>query len=70
MTTKEDQKRFLGNSKTVIAIESRWLAKCLEARLYIYEFDPQHFSLQDYIAGYYVSTQLEYPLSEPLLKTV
>ena len=63
-TSDQDKKRFLGSSKAVIAIESGWLAKCLEARLYIYEFDPKNFSLQDEIAGYYVSTQLEYPLCE------
>ena len=63
-SSKTDIDTFLGGCKDtkVLALEQRWFSKILSTTLYLYEFDPSNFVLQDKIAGYYVSTQIETPI--------
>jgi hypothetical protein len=54
-----DVERLLGgtSAKRVIAIESIWLPRIRDERLYRYEFDMQGFASADGTAGYYVSRE-------------
>ncbi len=54
----------------VIAIESAWLPKLREERLYRYEFDPAGFTLNDDIAGYYTSEAAVTPISETPIEDI
>ena len=65
-TTAEDRARFFsGHSCTyAVAIESGWFRPMLDTTLYLYEFDPEDFRLQDPVAGYYVSTQTQIPVAK------
>jgi len=45
-----------------LAIEHAWHKRMLNTTLYIYEFDPARFYLQDMCAGYYVSEHTERPI--------
>ena len=64
-TTAADTERFFSSSSChCVAIERDWHRRILETRLYIYEFDPSNFCLQDEIAGYYVSEKPETPMSK------
>jgi len=63
-TTQEDvDKYFSSSARHCVAIEYGWHIKMLETSLYIYEFETTNFSLQDEVAGYYVSEQTEEPIS-------
>ena len=68
-TSVEDKERFLAGSKAVVAIESGWFAKCLEAVLHLYEFDPASFTCTDETAGYYTATCSVQPLGETRVPT-
>lgn len=61
----EDVERLLcgTTARRVIAVESGWLARVREERLWVYEFDPAPFVLADEIAGYYVSREAVEPVS-------
>src|SRR5690625_6632997 len=48
----------------VIAIEQAWFRKCLESKLFLYEFNPSSFRTVDMSAGYYISTQSVKPIAE------
>ncbi len=63
-STQEDIDRYIGNTdvSSVIAIEHAWFRRMKETRLTIYEFDPTGFTLQDAIAGYYVSDKIQVPI--------
>lgn len=50
-------------SDSVIAIESAWFHRMKNVRIYLYEFSPDNFVLQDASAGYYVSEKTEKPIS-------
>ncbi|MBQ3591271.1 MAG: hypothetical protein II979_04960 [Clostridia bacterium] len=65
-TTAEDRACFFTmNSCTwAVAIESGWFRRMLDTTLYLYEFDPAGFRLQDPVAGYYVSTQTQIPAAK------
>ncbi len=56
-TTLADRERFLGpeTARHIVAIEHAWLARIHHARLWIYAFVPDTFSLIDAGAGYFVS---------------
>lgn len=56
--------RYIGNNEisSVIAIEHGWFDRMMNTTLYVYEFNPSGFVLQDEIAGYYVSTKTEIPI--------
>jgi len=70
-----DIELFFSSPETpyVVAVESKWLSEMTETPLYIYEFLPEGFRLQDKAAGYYVSekapgiigkTKVESPIRE------
>lgn len=65
-TTKEDKQRFF-TSETVsyaIVIEHEWFDRIKNTILYLYEFDPAEFVLQDDIAGYYVARTTQIPVAK------
>ncbi|MHB1456136.1 MAG: DUF6886 family protein [Armatimonadota bacterium] len=65
-TTANDIERYMkpANASRVIAIESAWISKILEAKLYVYELPVENFVMQDACAGYYVSTVAVKPTAE------
>lgn len=62
-TTANDTTRFLGESSSIIAIESDWIERLRNTRLYCYGFDPASFSCRDAGAGYFVSREPAVPVS-------
>lgn len=69
-TTSMDKDRFITskNCNHVVIIENRWLETMNNTVLYLYEFDPKGFALQDEIAGYYVSTTPQVPIDKIVIK--
>lgn len=64
-TTAEDMGKLIGSSaQHVVVIEAGWLEKLKSTELYLYEFDPKDFVLQDAVAGYYVSTITVRPIQK------
>ena len=64
-TTDEDIARFFSPScHYCVAIEHAWFQRMHTTMLYLYEFDPANFVLQDACAGYYVSEQTETPIAK------
>lgn len=61
-TTEEDADRFLRGACHVVTIDEEWLERLRRTTLYLYEFDPKDFTLQDPVAGYYVSAVTVRPL--------
>ena len=68
-TTDVDKQRFFTSPLTAyaIVIESKWFRIMNNTTLYLYEFDPQDFVLQDNIAGYYVAKTTQYPKEKYIL---
>lgn len=68
-TTDADRKRFFTSSRTehAVILESKWLPAMLSTALYLYEFDPAGFVLQDDVAGYYVSTMTQRPVHQHVI---
>jgi hypothetical protein len=60
-TTAADVQRFLGTSPAVIAVESAWLERISDCRLYCYVFPSDSFECLDECAGYFVSRQVVVP---------
>ncbi|MBR6524951.1 MAG: hypothetical protein IKT57_03165 [Clostridia bacterium] len=59
-----DRKRFLPMGHPCgIVLENAWRSAMESTVLYVYEFDPEGFVLQDANAGYYVSTKTETPVA-------
>jgi hypothetical protein len=56
-TISEDIARFLGSSPVVIAIESAWLERVRQTRLYCYHLPDESFESVDRCAGYFHSKQ-------------
>ncbi|MEM0914495.1 MAG: DUF6886 family protein [Planctomycetota bacterium] len=54
-TTDADIARFLGSSRCVLAIESAWLSRVRQARLFCYRLPGETFACTDENAGYYQS---------------
>ncbi|MBR3954015.1 MAG: hypothetical protein IKJ63_00905 [Clostridia bacterium] len=56
-TSESDKTRFFTSSTVnhVVVIEHDWFDRMRNTTLYLYEFDPSDFELQDEIAGYYVA---------------
>ena len=48
----------------VIIIESDWYDRMKNTTLFVYEFDPKDFELQDDIAGYYVAKTTQIPIAK------
>lgn len=64
-TTAEDMENYIGTSaQHVVIIEADWLERLKNTELYLYEFDPKDFTLQDEVAGYYVSTVTVRPIQK------
>ena len=64
-TTAEDIARFFSSPRHhCVAIEHAWHERMKHTTLYLYEFDPRNFYLQDACAGYYVSEQTETPIGK------
>ena len=65
-TSKHDIESFIGTTSPsrVIAVESEWISRISEARLYVYELSSPDFVLQDACAGYYVSSVAVKPNAE------
>lgn len=62
-TTDADRVRFFSSGSIfhAVVVENRWYSKIKNTTLYLYEFDPRDFTLQDMIAGYYVAKTPQYP---------
>lgn len=65
-TSESDKIRFFTSSTVnhVVVIEHDWFAGMRNTTLYLYEFDPSDFELQDEIAGYYVSKTPQKPIAK------
>jgi len=64
-TTEEDVSRFFSSScRHCVTIEHSWHERMQNTVLYLYEFDPSNFYLQDESAGYYVSERTELPIGK------
>lgn len=61
-TTAEDAERFLGASRAVVAIESRWVTQLRNCILYCYHLPVEGFVSWDEVAGYYVSSEVVVPI--------
>ncbi|MCH4891356.1 hypothetical protein EZV73_27545 [Acidaminobacter sp. JC074] len=62
-TSEEDKRFFFSDTDHVLVIEHGWFERMKNTKLYIYEFQTDNFILQDEIAGYYVSEQVEIPIA-------
>ena len=64
-TAGKDQERFFTSRTAVhaVVIEHSWFARMADTVLYLYEFDPAGFELQDSVAGYYVATATQHPIA-------
>lgn len=61
-TTADDAARLLGDDRAVVAIESAWLERARQTRLFVYMLPPATFALVDVNAGYYHSAGPVEPL--------
>lgn len=66
-TSLADREQFLGESRAVIAVESAWLTRITQCRLYRYVLPNDTFSCVDPGAGYYVSRVTVVPTSVELI---
>lgn len=62
-TSAADIERFLGASRAVVAVESRWAQRLQSTRLYCYQLPAAPFRVIDAGAGYYVSDQPVTPIA-------
>lgn len=62
-TTQPDRLAFFTSSTAscALAIEGKWFEAMKTCTLYLYEFDPTDFVLQDDVAGYYVASSTQIP---------
>ena len=62
-TTDADRRYFFTSSACshAVVIEHRWFSEMRQTTLYVYEFSPKEFELQDSIAGYYVAKTTQIP---------
>ncbi|MFD1359669.1 DUF6886 family protein [Fictibacillus halophilus] len=68
-TSDDDREKYLHTTSAdkIIAIESGWLDRLQNTKLYRYSFAPDHFTMMDQGAGYFVSYETEQPLErEPV----
>ncbi|MDR1628821.1 MAG: hypothetical protein LBS36_01200 [Oscillospiraceae bacterium] len=62
-TREEDIAAYMPKGyRHVVIIETGWLKRLEETTLYVYEFEPGGFYLQDEAAGYYVSESTQAPI--------
>ncbi|MCA0174259.1 DUF6886 family protein [Bacillus sp. RAR_GA_16] len=68
-TSNADKERYLSSSyQYVVIIEKRWADMITNTPLYLYEFNPETFYLQDDNAGYYVSERTQVPMNKMKIK--
>ena len=62
-TNAEDRARFFLSPDVThaLVIEHKWYNLMQSTKLYLYEFDPADFVLQDAVAGYYVAKKTQSP---------
>ncbi|MBP2022061.1 hypothetical protein J2Z44_001862 [Clostridium punense] len=72
LSTSEDKDKYFSSKSCnhVIAIEYKWFEVMKNTTLYLYEFNPSKFYLQDEIAGYYVSEEVETPINQVIIKDI
>jgi hypothetical protein len=60
-TSDDDREKYLHTTSAdkIIAIESGWLDRLQNTKLYRYSFAPDHFTMMDEGAGYFVSYETE-----------
>lgn len=65
-TTEEDRERFFTSASAAhaVIIEGAWFSVMKNTTLYLYEFDPKEFVLQDSAAGYYVAKTTQTPIGK------
>ncbi|MBE6929476.1 MAG: hypothetical protein E7463_04280 [Ruminococcaceae bacterium] len=65
-TSADDRQRFFasGSVSHAVVIEHGWLDPLRRTTLYVYEFSPEDFSLQDAVAGYYVAKTTQIPIAK------
>jgi len=69
-TTEEDRTKFFTSSAGiahVVVIEGKWFSVMKNTTLYLYEFDPKDFELQDSVAGYYVGKTTQTPIGKTVV---
>lgn len=71
-TSAEDIDKYISTSgiSHVVVIESGWLETMKNTVLYLYEFNPSGFYLQDECAGYYVSETSQKPIDKIIIEDV
>ncbi|MBN3543985.1 DUF6886 family protein [Fictibacillus barbaricus] len=64
-TTERDRDRFFRTTTAnkIVAIEGDWLHRLQTTDLHRYTFQPDHFKMLDEGAGYFVSYEIETPVS-------
>ena len=69
-TTENDRERFFTakNTSYAVVIEGGWLERWRNTTLYLYEFAPADFVLQDPVAGYYTVTVSQIPIARHIVK--
>lgn len=62
-TTEADHRKFFTSASQsyALVLEHGWLERMRSTSLYLYEFVPDDFILQDAVAGYHVATTTQYP---------
>ena len=68
-TTTDDRRRFFSSDTVThaVIIEHGWYERMRNTTLYLYEFDPSDFVLQDEIAGYYVAQTTQTPIARHII---
>ena len=65
-TTQIDKALYFSSptQNHAVVIEAKWLDRMRNTTLYLYEFNPDGFEIQDDVAGYYVSTDIQRPIEK------
>lgn len=64
-TSEADKEMYLtSSSRHVVIVENSWFDRMTNTELYVYEFNPDFFYLQDDNAGYYVSERTQVPMNK------
>lgn len=68
-TTEDDRRRFFSSDTVTytVVIEHGWFDRMRNTTLYLYEFNPTDFELQDEIAGYYVAKTAQTPIARHII---
>ncbi len=68
-TSEEDRRRFFSSAGAAhaVVIEGKWFSVMQNTTLYLYEFDPKEFELQDSVAGYYVAKTTQKPIGKTIV---